>query len=256
MSIFLERLRSFEIHEETPVDSIMGNIPMEIIHRELADLLREFESDQIHAFLRFVRDSVNYTHSRRDEFIEALSNSMVCASIESLLQVPVYHVRGGTVYTLGKIGARRGGEMLRDRFRWFLERDPLNLPGLVFELSWLEKTLDWGLVDEILVAPHFLQRWSLCEILDHELSNDDVGCAKSRLEILARDSSPRIADEARFLLKESEKPRPTELPVDFGTPEVESIHQPLLFHFAGNEFMRDRRDYVIEELERFIASKP
>lgn len=255
MSIFLERLRSFEIHEETPVDSIMGNVPMEIIYGELADVLREFESDQVHSYLRFVRDSVNYTHSRRAEFIEALSNSMVCDSIESLLQVPIYGVRGGAVYTLGKIRARRGAAMMRERFRWFLERDPLNLPGLVFELSWLEKTLDWGLIDEILVAPHFIQRWGLCGILEQELSSDEVGCAKSRLEMLARDSSPRIVAEARFLLKASEKPRPTELPDDFGAAEVESIHQPLLFHFAGNEFMRDRRDYVIEEFERFIASQ-
>jgi len=128
----------------------------------LAAMLRSADRDEALAAMAFLRDAVNY--GMAPAFARAWPRTAVVPALRAALRAPDFAVRRGAVYTIGKLSVRSSAWLLREAFPLSLRRDPLLLPGLLFELFWLTRARRrWTYLLRVAASPLYLVRWSLLD---------------------------------------------------------------------------------------------
>lgn len=236
------------------------------VSRGLVALLRSGDAHETQAALLFVRDVVNYGMVLH--FTERLPQSGIFDALRANLSAPDYAIRRGSIYTIGKIGPRANARLLAEAFPSYLQRDPLLLPGFLFELFWLTRhARQWTYLHAVAASPHYCVRWSL---LDESASPlPSLGghdkYERRRLERLlsrlASDPHPLVRADARYrrhLLPGRREERQWRLGdrralwrrVGQGAPDLTFTTLHTLF--SNYLSVVGRRDYDIETLNAFV----
>lgn len=185
--------------------------------------------------------------------VRAEMPALLFPSLQRGLQATAYTVRAGVVYTIGKLSFDDQAQLLRDAFERSLDRDPLLLPRIVFELHWLLPGPEWSYIHRLTEAPHRLIRWSaLAAIEPYPCAPGDEAFAHKQqtYERLATDPFEPLAAESRHrlaaLLRGTEEDGSQQL-VEPGL-SFEAVELRFTNHLPP------AADYTIEELDAFVAS--
>jgi hypothetical protein len=252
-----QQICNFLIHEETPVESILGQHSLDSVFLEIDSLLRTPEPKAIANTLCFVRDANLYKHPFRDAFQAHLASTKIWENLQGLLRAPDFGVRGSAIYTIGKLTNRDRAYLLSDAFHFYLENDPINLPKLLLELLWLTNEWNWDFVGRVAAAKHYLVRWSLCQVLDD--SGNSAETLGRFLEILGKlkcDLHPLVAAEASLRFERVNVKLGPKLQKSEWRKEVKriaSLEPKVTFESAAMQFMRNRSDYCLDEFDRFVT---
>ena len=245
------------MHEETPVESILGCHTFEEVFQEIDLILRAVEPEAVAHTLSFVRDANLYRHPFRDAFQEHLASSRIWDNLHGLLRAPDYSLRSNAIYTIGKLTNRDRAHLLSDAFPFYLENDPINLPKLLLELLWLTNEWNWGFVERVAAAEHYLVRWSLCQVLDDSgNSTETLGRFLGILAQLKRDSHPLIAAEANLRFERVNVKLGPKLQKSEWRKEVKriaSLEPKVMFESTAMQFMRNRSNYSLDDFDRFVT---
>jgi hypothetical protein len=250
-----KQIGEFLAHEETPVDSIIGDHAMLEVLDEVMSLL-DAEPEAIMCALGFVRDAARNPHSRRNEFRECLVVSDIWDELRRLLCFQNFWVRKNAIYTIGKLAGRERACLLSDSFPYYLETDPINIPPLLKELRWLTGAWNWSFVEQTAAASHYLQRWSLCSLLDDDGSSPET--FERYLDVLSAlktDPNSLVANEASLRVERIKLKLGPKLPKPEWRLEVKRIARlepRLTFERATMQFMREKADYAAAEFDVFV----
>jgi hypothetical protein len=251
-----QRLAQFSFHEETPVQSVIGDCSVDEVFSEVIDILMDNDEKSILRALRFIRDASLYPHSYRDRVQEKLANSAVWKRLEELLHVPNVQIRSQTIYTVGKLSHRDRAHLLSEAFPFYLRSDPLNLPSLLLELHWLKTEWPWHLLECLAGARHYLQRWSLCSVSEHV--HGDSATMDRFLGVFspsATDSHALVAGEAKWQIERLKLARGPSLPKKQWRSEVRRVAQlqpRFTFDMLSARFMENRVEYNLAEVDGFL----
>lgn len=249
-----KQLRQFCAHELTPVDLIIGRYsPYEVLQAANMNL-RSAKNAGIVNTLAFIREAALHPHSLKDSFRCELAESAIWDQLRDLLYHKHFSVRSNTIFTIGKLTFRPKAKLLLEAFPHYLQSDPINLCGLMFELRWLTRKWHWALLKQIASAPHFLQRWSMCSAnYDHCHSAPNSSRFAALFQKLSKDSNPVLAAEAAFrfesLMLEAGLSNRTEHRANKTPPVEPSIH----FDHVANRFLNTHQIYTFAQLERFVS---
>lgn len=129
--------------------------------------------------------------------------------LRRLLRAENRLTRSFAIYTIGQLRLYAEARTLRAVFPWFVEHDPLALPGLLGELGWLHDRRGVSArVRQIVRHRDFVVRWTAFGFFN------SVGVGKrgpdrrervALLKQLERDEVPAIAAEARYELEELQR---------------------------------------------------
>ena len=245
------------MHEEAPVESIFGHHSLENVFQEIDSILRTSEPEAVAHTLGFVRDANLYQHPFRDAFQEHLTSSKIWGNLQGLLRTPDFGVRSSAIYTIGKLTNRDRAYLLSDAFPFYLENDPINLPKLLLELLWLTNEWNWGFVERVATAKHYLVRWSLCQVLDDSgNSTETMGRFLGILAQLKCDSHPLVAAEANLRFERVNVKLGPKLQKSEWRKEVKrisSLQPKVTFESAAMQFMRNRSRYCLDDFDRFVT---
>lgn len=245
------------MHEETPVESILGQYSLDEVFKEIDSILKTSEPEAIVRTLGFVRDANLYQHPFRDVFQEHLASSKIWDDLHDLLRAPDFSLRGNAIYTIGKLTNRDRAYLLSEAFPFYLENDPINLPRLLLELLWLTNEWNWGFVERVAASEHYLVRWSLCQLLDE--SGNSTETLSRFLGILAQlkcDSHPLVAAEANLRFERVNVKLAPKLQKAEWRKEVKriaSLEPKVVFESAAMQFMRNRSNYSLGDFEGFVT---
>jgi hypothetical protein len=234
--------------------------------RALVAMLRSGDSHEAQAAALFIRDVVNY--GMAPPFTEHLPRSGLIEALRANLDAPGYAIRRASIYTIGKIGPRANARLLAEAFPTYRHRDPLLLPGLLFELFWLtRRARQWAYLHAVATSPHYLVRWSLLDesasplpgLGEHDrYERRRLGRLLSRL---AGDPHPLVRADAEYrrrVLPSRREERQWRLGdrralwrrLGHGEPELTFTTLHLLF---GNYLaVTERKDYDLGTLEAFV----
>ena len=245
------------MHEETPVESVLGHHSLEAVFQEIDSILRTSEPEEIAHTLGFVRDANLYQHPFRDAFQEHLAASKIWDNLNDLLRAPDCSLRSTAIYTIGKLTNRDRAYLLSDAFPFYLENDPINLPGLLLELLWLTNEWNWGFVERVAASEHYLVRWSLCQILDDSgNSTETLGRFLGILAQLKCDSHPLVAAEANLRFERVNVKLGPKLQKSEWRKEVKriaSLEPKFMFESTAMQFMRNRSNYSLDDFDGFVT---
>jgi len=133
----------------------IGDHSMEKVFAEIDFILAESEPEAVAHALGFVRDAALYPHAFREAFHDHLRTSTIWDRFRTLLYAPNFYTRQNAISTVGKLTYEDRAYLLSDAFPFCLEHDPINLPGLLFELHWLTHQWNWSFLQ---TPPHFRRR--------------------------------------------------------------------------------------------------
>lgn len=256
MSMLREQIRNFLMHEDMPVDEIIGSHSMEEVCVEVIAILLSGEPEPISHALVFLRDTATYQHRFSEAFHQHLQSSPIWETLRQLLRAPNTNVRHNAINTIGKLGHRERVSLLEDAFPYFLERDPINLPGLMFELGWLRSNHHGEFLERIARANHPLARWSLCEILQSLEGASDQGAVLELASLLSVDPHPHVAAQAAWACERIKIKLGPKLPKPEWRKEVKRIaalKPQLTYFYVTHRFMLDRSDYTLAEFDTHFA---
>lgn len=258
MSNLRKQLSEFLGHEVSPIESILTGHTLLDVLQEIDSIVRSAEQEAAVRALGFLRDACLYPHSSREAFRSCVESSEIWESLRGLLRVPDFVMRRNAVYTIGKLTFRERACLLVEVFPFYLESDPINLPDLLQECFWLTGDWNWGLVDQVANADHYLKRWSLCQMFDDSnLQADTSNRSIAILERLKGDSHPNVVAEAYFRFERiSVKLRPKLLKAEWRkeAKRISDLKPRITFQFAAHRFMHDRTDYTLEEFDHHVAA--
>jgi len=246
------------MHEETPVDSILSLHSFEEIFLEIDSILKSETPENVVHTLGFIRDANLYEHPFREGFREHLSSANLWESFQTLLKAPNFNVRGNAIYTVGKLTNRDRAYLLSDAFSFYLANDPLNLPRLLSEHLWLTNKWNWDWVERIASADHYLKRWSLCQVIDDDGSDEETKrCFMEVLPRLKSDANFFVASEAKFRFERVKVKLEPKLSKSEWRKEVKriaSLEPKMTFEWTAMRFMQNRLDYTLAEFDQFVKN--
>ena len=171
----------------------------------LVKMLQSGERSAINDALLFMCDVVNYRMLA--EFTRYLPQSIIVPALRDLLYASDQNVRHNAIHTIGKMGPRQHARMLAEAFPQYLERYPLELPDLLYELFWLsreEGQRRWEYYDQVAASSSYLFRWAVLEMTHHDVSTDLESASSQRLErlyaALSNDDNALVSTEAAHQL--------------------------------------------------------
>ena len=256
MNPLRQQIGEFLAHEITPVDAIIGEHSIAEVFEEIEAILTGNDSERVLHAQGFIRDASMYKHAARDAFRNYLSHSRIWDHFREFLIAPDFYLRRTTIYSIGKLCYKERAHLLVDEFPFFLQNDPLNLPRLLFELSWLTNAIRWDFFEQIKNARHFAQRWSLCVMLDDDgQPEEDMKRVLAFLQELKADSNSFVANEAAYRFERVKVKLGPKLPKKDWRKEVKRIaglEPQILFEPISMRFMNERTDYTILEFEQFV----
>ena len=244
------------MHEETPVESIIALQGPEATCGEIVAVLQLNDPASAVRVLSFVRDASLSQHQFRDEFRECLKNSVIWDAFRRLLEHPNFAVRSSVIYTIGKLYYRERSYLLSEAFPFFLNQDPINLPGLLQELKWLTNTWPLDFLNRVVSSDHYLRRWSFCNFLDSYME-DTLYEFQDLLKILKQDSNPWVAAEANYRFERIVVKLGPKLPKQEWRKEIkriEALEPKVTFERAAMKFMANREDYTLDEFHNFVEA--
>jgi hypothetical protein len=102
----------------------------------LAALLLSFDLEQVSTTCGFIRDMVLIAQKHDIDLQggELFHKSAIIPQLESLVFADNHFIRAQDIYTLGKVCSTRSVPILHRAFHHLRDRDPLLLPGLLFEV--------------------------------------------------------------------------------------------------------------------------
>ncbi|MDC0723662.1 hypothetical protein [Nannocystis bainbridge] len=223
--------------------------------RGISELVEHGAPGPAHNALTLARDLGVHGIVDRDltSQVRAEMPTLLFPALQRGLRATAYAVRAGVVYTIGKLSFDDQAQLLRDAFEQSLDRDPLLLPRIVFELHWLMPGPDWSYVHRLTAAPHRLIRWSaLAAVEAYPCAPGDDAFAQKRqtYERLATDPFEPLAAESRHRL--AALLRGTE---EHGSHQL--VEPGLTFEAVELRFtntLPPAADYTLEQLDAFVDS--
>ena len=244
------------------IDAILTSTEPDTLFDLITEMLLSGNSSRIFWTSLFIRDVVNIASSKSNHakrFYEELPRSKVAHALNKNVFADVFSVRHNAVYTIGKIGLESSIPVLRTRFTYSLDHDPLLLPGLVFELRWLGDLDQWELIEQMALNPYAMTRWAvlstyLFQSFLRAVEEEDALFALNQLhylEMLRTDHHPLVRQEAEYKTRQYLAAQNGE------SDELET--PPLTFEVLeirfGNQLVEMQKDdYTPEELEAFALS--
>lgn len=221
-------------------------------------ILESMRSEEIHSCLILIRDlsikgAVNSSHEEVDEFRELISKSDIFSKLNNLLYQHNLFVRKDVIYTIGKIYFKQNANMLAEAYKFYRKTDPLIIPDILFELSWLTNRDIWSFIDELIKDNHFLFRWSAVDLL-HKYNKNDNKSNKfiDSLVLLSNDDNIYVSNEAKELLKRSCM---TKQISEFDEENLSITFLRLVIDFCNYQKTEKIRKYSIEDIEDYIKKK-
>jgi HEAT repeat protein len=220
------------IEDLTWIESLIDAHGLDRVLRACARVFASSDADSIHAVAIFVRDIGIHGIVRANLVTRARRQipRTVLPSLRRLLRARFYRVRSEAIYTLGKLSFRSEAKSLRRAFPFYLTRDPMNVPRVLFELTWLGglKAVE-ACLRRVVAHPNALVRWSA---LGYAWQS---GVQRAHwLEKLSEDRDARVRAEARSLLAGTDEK------VTFWALEA-----------SFSTFMTRRDDYTLADLGQF-----
>lgn len=195
-----------------------------------------------------------------EKFNELYESSQVVRELESLVIDGDYWDRRQAVHALGKTYVKSSVSVLSRALEYWLERDPLFLPRVFFERSFLDVELGADFFERIINSKIYLTRWAALQILTEGAIPREV--TTPYFEQLKSDPHPLVSAAARY------EGRVVSAPTQGSSPEAIQAMlfanaeppSPDLLAFANIEnwfttFLRRKSqlDYTVNELEVFVA---
>lgn len=140
-------------------------------------------------------------------FYEALPTSGLFEVLRANIYAPNRSIRHNSVYLFGKLCFEENARWLDEALPFYLERDPLELDGLLFELFWLSREAcgrRWTYLRRITTAPSYLTRWAGLNIATHHFRDAAQRGMVSLERVysrLAADPSEVVRAEATYRLR-------------------------------------------------------
>jgi hypothetical protein len=252
----------------------------------MLDLLRSSDHKHVERTCRVIRDLVvkDPNHDLGAAFREAFHASAIVPELERLVLEGGYFIRKSAINTLGKTVCTDSLPALGRAFHLLLERDPLVLPDLHFEMRWLEGTLEYlkrsasvdaetagescatqdhddsPLIDAMAASTLYSTRWAAIHILEglHKFAS------LRQIERLRSDGHELVSKEAEYvyrrflLLQRSSQLSKPERKKQY--KEVKQYVPAASFFDMQLQFVRHlgtchQADYSVEDLGRFIAER-
>ncbi|MDR3459518.1 MAG: hypothetical protein P4N60_18980 [Verrucomicrobiae bacterium] len=258
MNNLKENICTYLAHEITPVESIINGYSLEEVFVEIESILQNSCPEEISHTLGFIRDAGLYEHPFHDAFRKHIKTPSLWGTLKVLLTSSDFFIRRNTVYTIAKLCERNRAHLLAEAFPFYLENDPINLPNLIKELTWLTNDRNWSFIEQITKAKHFAQRWSLCELLD-----DDGSSIESKyryldiLKHLSSDPEPLVSAEAALRFERIKIKTGPKLPKPEWRKEIKrisSLEPRITFQKTAMQFMHGKDCYTLDEFERFVRT--
>lgn len=195
-----------------------------------------------------------------EKFNELYETSQIVRELENLVMNGDYWDRRQAVHALGKTYVKSSAAVFTRALEYWLERDPLFLPRIFFERSFLDVELGTHFFEKILTSRNYLTRWAALQILTE--GGIELEETKPYFEKLKNDPHPLVSAAAKF------EGRVVNQPTSGASPEAiqgmlfanAEPPDPNLLAFVNIEnwfttFMRRKSqlDYNTQELEAFVT---
>jgi hypothetical protein len=260
------------IGETDAVDAIAEVDGVEAAVRATATIVRDAAEgvgapNDLSAALTWVRDgSIGVGSEAVKTAVRACVPRYLKPALIDALIAPVYMVRHQAIYTLGKMAFREDLPLLLNVFERYLDHDPLLVPKLIGEISWLGGE-GAPLLARVLTHPHYLTRWSFFGTDAARPSRaQEMEALKATCAELGADQAGVVRAEARHVLAE------IEMVEEFAKNGLQhdrasrrerkrrrAEHEataPLRFDVMGLRFLNahDGADYDVDALDAFVRS--
>jgi hypothetical protein len=250
------------------INSVSGKMLCQIID----ELLRSEDNQTVRFTGVFIRDLVllGTQHPDCSEFVKDYLESSIIITLEYLLSSPNHFTRLEAVYTLGKVCSYSSIAHLDQAFIKFRDTDPMLLPRLVFEMSWLGADNFWALIDSMSNSPVYVTRWAIIGVFEsccgeNVRTQDELFQGKLKyLEKLRGDSNLLIQAESEYEhrlltfrskmhdLSKADRKKQRKILDQQCKPACRFDQVSMMF---GNHlYTKGMTAYFIDELELFIAN--
>ena len=219
-----------------------------------ANLLRGGDIQQVVTAAAFVGDAA--TGALGDKVRRSVRpriRERVRSALTACLWSNEYRARDAAVRCLGRMGFARDGATVERAFWWYLDRYPLELQPVMFELSYLGRVRGWARRIEAMVSHRRASvRWSTLDCIPRTHFRHyrwaELRVWRASLESLREDSSTDIAAESVWRLRLLEDGGGTAPPIDHGEAPVRTFEQ-VSSAFRRSLAERGLRDYSIDDFE-------
>lgn len=260
------------IGEDDAVDAIAEVEGVEAAVRATATVVRSAAEgagapNDLSAALTWVRDgSIGVGSEAVTTAVRACVPTELTPALVDALIAPVYIVRHQAIYTLGKMTFREDLPSLLNVFERYMDQDPLLVPKLIGEISWLGGE-GAPLLARVRTHPLYLTRWSFFGAdaarpsRAHEMEALRAACAE-----LGGDQVGVVRAEARHVLAEIgmvEESSQNGLQHDRASRRERKRRRaeheataPLRFDVMALRFLdaHDGADYDVDALDAFVRS--
>ncbi len=262
MSALRQQISQFSGHYETPANLVLRGHSFGKVFQEIDSILKSADPEAIGTAMGFVRDATLFEHPFRAGFRKHLKSAAIWETFSKLLLAPNLRIRSRTISTIGRLTVKDRADLLVDAFPYYLEKDPINLPSLLMEHWWLADAWNWNLIEQVVVANHYLPRWSLCEIIGHV--SFPAGTINPFMDLFFRlkgDPHPLVAAEASWHFESLAVKVEPKLPKPEWRKEVKriaSLEPRVTFENTALRFQNSRAesgktDYTVDEFDRFVT---
>ncbi len=252
------------------IDALLKSVALESLIGSIIEMLQSEQKEHVLAANLFIRDMMTVVHSdTANAFQEGFTTSTIVDVFHKNVFADMYFVRYDTVYTIGKVILNGSLSVLLDAFGHYRERDPLLLPGLLFELNWLGHADMWSLIDQMAHSECDLTRWAVLSTylfrhLRGAQSAENPGLAQSQmryLDLFKTDSFHLLRQEADYKRREFDwaqtrsnlskvERRSAKKVLELTAPTITFDKVPI--RFGHHMIQTHMEDYSMADLEAFV----
>jgi hypothetical protein len=252
------------------IDSLLKSTERQVVYDTVADLLRSGQRGLTWTINMFVLDVMLLAPAEiAQPFREGFYTSKIVDALNDNVFARPHIVRCNAVYTIGKVGLKSSTDVLIKAFEYYLEKDPLLLPALLFELRWLGDEQQWNHIERMMRSTSYLTRWAtLSSYLFANFSipqnKDEARYSELQqhyLERLKLDSDNRIRDEADYKVSEyrfyqtafhsKQDRRNARKALTSHIPSL--TFDSIQLRFTNHLAQTDKNDYSLSELDAFVV---
>ncbi len=244
------------------LENILSEVPLSDLFRDLLQLIQGPSADDVGRADLFIRDVIYRAKRNNGPFNEQLFAAGIPSAYVQNVFREDFGIRRNSVSTLGIFHDWWSAKQIENAVVFSELNDPTLLPRLVRLTMFQNQWKDWTLPKRIVNSSDFLVRWSMLEVLDHNLHfplprYEILSEAKACLVNLQQDVNPMVKGEADFLrsrmdyyeimatLPKPEK-RKRSKAINQATPK---IRFDSFWLFVGNELgARRKTDFTMAEL--------
>lgn len=248
------------------VEAILNATDLQTLFATITLILCSRNEDNIKGANLFLRDVVLLAPEQISQNFKAnFPPQTIIKALEDNVFANNWFVRSDSVCTLGKLGLTMSIPTLVKAFNQSIETDPLLLPELFFELSWLQGESDWALLSKALHSHHYLSRWAaLPEIGRHFVDPGKIEGFSQQKELVKSmldDLNGYVKQEAQYeyqrLLylqkaKGASRKEKKQLKRELDQYEPPVMFMDVEIQFGNYLYNSSQRDYQLSELEDFV----